>query len=328
MLLGINLQSANRVILVDSSWNPAVDLQAIFRCYRYGQTKPVFVYRLVAHGSMEEKVYRKQVDKQALSSRVVDAKTPESHFNKAEMEKLMVFEDDNGAVAAIEEFETILSTGSSDEVLRQLLRPLNERDMIASILDQGSLLKDNEEAHLSVEEKKQADEEYEAEENATKPRIPTIPQMLPPTQPDPYSAVGANNLPLPYQLTPSISSNQYPPGHYLSGQSQSLQQPSGQYQLAQYPFSQMIASSQKPFLPAMTGQKQAFTNNYPSSTRAAPNPYEPLAQPGPSAQSAVLEPTGWMPTPLPYRSYPVGNNSLQVLYPSQGGANTESIDKR
>ena len=59
--MGINLHSANRVIIFDSSWNPANDLQAIYRSYRYGQEKCVFVYRLLAAGSMEERIYRKQV---------------------------------------------------------------------------------------------------------------------------------------------------------------------------------------------------------------------------------------------------------------------------
>jgi len=54
--LGINLMAANHVIIYDSDWNPQVDLQAMDRAHRIGQTKEVLVYRLITQHTCEEKI--------------------------------------------------------------------------------------------------------------------------------------------------------------------------------------------------------------------------------------------------------------------------------
>ncbi|XP_058447981.1 uncharacterized protein LOC131428230 [Malaya genurostris] len=95
--LGINLVGANRVIILDTSWNPAIDQQGIFRVYRLGQEKTCYVYRLLALHTMEEKVYSRAVTKQAMSHRVADKKQVDRNFNMAELEELYHFERANMA---------------------------------------------------------------------------------------------------------------------------------------------------------------------------------------------------------------------------------------
>jgi len=64
---GLNLTAADAVILYDPWWNPAVEAQAIDRAHRLGQHKPVFVYRMIATGTIEEKILALQQRKAALA---------------------------------------------------------------------------------------------------------------------------------------------------------------------------------------------------------------------------------------------------------------------
>ena len=61
--VGLTVTAATRVIVLDPSWNPATEAQAVDRVHRIGQTKPVHVYRLVTCGTVEEKAYRNQIVK-------------------------------------------------------------------------------------------------------------------------------------------------------------------------------------------------------------------------------------------------------------------------
>ncbi|XP_069609142.1 DNA excision repair protein ERCC-6 isoform X1 [Ranitomeya imitator] len=69
--LGVNLTGANRVVIYDPDWNPSTDTQARERSWRIGQKKEVTVYRLLTAGTIEEKIYHRQIFKQFLTNRVL-----------------------------------------------------------------------------------------------------------------------------------------------------------------------------------------------------------------------------------------------------------------
>ena len=68
--LGLNLQQANWVVLFDSDWNPQVDVQAMDRAHRIGQTRPVKVFRLVTRNSVEERIVERAMHKLFLDAMV------------------------------------------------------------------------------------------------------------------------------------------------------------------------------------------------------------------------------------------------------------------
>jgi superfamily II DNA or RNA helicase len=69
--LGLNLTAAEYVFLLDPWWNPAVEAQAIDRAHRIGQERPVFAYRLLAQGTVEEKILELQASKRKLVEAVI-----------------------------------------------------------------------------------------------------------------------------------------------------------------------------------------------------------------------------------------------------------------
>ncbi|KAI0404098.1 DNA repair protein rhp54 [Xylaria palmicola] len=89
---GLNLIGANRLVLFDPDWNPAADQQALARVWRDGQTKDCFVYRFIATGTIEEKIFQRQSHKQSLSSCVVDsAEDVERHFSLDSLRELFQY---------------------------------------------------------------------------------------------------------------------------------------------------------------------------------------------------------------------------------------------
>lgn len=111
---GINLIGANRLVLFDPGkrlqvflaratrslnlsipdWNPAADQQALARVWRDGQKKNCFVYRFIATGTLEEKIFQRQAHKQALSACVVDDnEAAERHFSRDNLRQLFDYKE-------------------------------------------------------------------------------------------------------------------------------------------------------------------------------------------------------------------------------------------
>ena len=87
--VGLNLIGGNRLILVDPDWNPATDEQAMARIWREGQPKPVWIYRMISTGTIEEKIYQRQMRKLALSRSIVDESMAEKrNFTSDELKRL------------------------------------------------------------------------------------------------------------------------------------------------------------------------------------------------------------------------------------------------
>ena len=87
---GLNLTAADVVIHYDPWWNPAVENQATDRTHRIGQDKPVFVYKLVVQGTVEERMLELQQRKKTLAAWIYDgAGSAPATLEAADIERLL-----------------------------------------------------------------------------------------------------------------------------------------------------------------------------------------------------------------------------------------------
>jgi len=163
---GLNLIGGNRLVLFDPDWNPAVDKQAAARCWRDGQKKRCFTYRFLATGTVEEKIFQRQLSKEGLQS-VVDDKeqvnalstkdlrnlfklrqgTPSDTHDKLKCERCNIISDDAEArekkvlpkklVACRELLEEIMKM----EDASKFLKPLNPEEDGVSVEQYQKLVK-------------------------------------------------------------------------------------------------------------------------------------------------------------------------------------------
>lgn len=85
--IGLNITSANKVVVVDPNWNPSYDLQAQDRAYRIGQVRDVEVFRLISAGTIEEIVYARQIYKQQQANIGYTASTERRYFSGVQEKK-------------------------------------------------------------------------------------------------------------------------------------------------------------------------------------------------------------------------------------------------
>lgn len=97
--LGTNLTGADRIIIFDPDWNPSTDLQARERAWRLGQNKPVKIYRLMTEGTIEEKIYHRQIFKQFMTNKVLKDPKQRSSYDLSDLYDLFSFNTGGDAAA-------------------------------------------------------------------------------------------------------------------------------------------------------------------------------------------------------------------------------------
>ncbi|KAG8676657.1 DNA repair protein rhp26 [Fusarium poae] len=97
--LGTNLTGADRIIIFDPDWNPSTDLQARERAWRLGQKKPVKIYRLMTEGTIEEKIYHRQIFKQFMTNKVLKDPKQRSSYDLSDLYDLFSFNTGKDASA-------------------------------------------------------------------------------------------------------------------------------------------------------------------------------------------------------------------------------------
>lgn len=92
--LGVNLTGADRVIIYDPDWNPSTDIQARERSWRLGQKREVEIYRLMSAGTIEEKIYHRQIFKQFLTNKVLKDPKQRQTFQMSDLHDLFTLGGD------------------------------------------------------------------------------------------------------------------------------------------------------------------------------------------------------------------------------------------
>ncbi|KAL1840477.1 hypothetical protein VTJ49DRAFT_429 [Mycothermus thermophilus] len=115
--VGLNITSANKVVVFDPHWNPSYDLQAQDRAYRIGQVRDVDVFRLVSAGTIEEIVYARQIYKQQQANIGYSASSERRYFKGVQQ--------DSTRKGEIFGLKNLFSFHADQVVLREIVNKTN-----------------------------------------------------------------------------------------------------------------------------------------------------------------------------------------------------------
>jgi len=115
--LGINLTSADIVVLYDSDWNPQADLQAMDRAHRIGQTKQVYVFRFITENSVEERMLERAAQKLRLDQLVIQQ--GRTQINKAANKEELMEMVTHGADKIINSTDHLMIDDDIEEIIQR-----------------------------------------------------------------------------------------------------------------------------------------------------------------------------------------------------------------
>ncbi|KAJ6644784.1 hypothetical protein lerEdw1_013549, partial [Lerista edwardsae] len=178
--VGLTLTAATRVVIFDPSWNPATDAQAVDRVYRIGQKKNVVIYRLITCGTVEEKIYRRQVFKDSLIRQTTgDKKNPYRYFTMQELRELFTLEDTQSSATQLQLQSLHATQRKTDSQLDEHIAylhslaifGLSDHDLIYTHEAVHEDEAENEEAHKYIEHRVQKAQELVQLESQLKDQL-------------------------------------------------------------------------------------------------------------------------------------------------------------
>ncbi|KAI1778111.1 P-loop containing nucleoside triphosphate hydrolase protein [Hypoxylon cercidicola] len=123
--VGLNITSANKVVIMDPHWNPSYDLQAQDRAYRIGQVRDVEVYRFISTGTIEETTYARQIYKQQQANIGYNASNERRYFKGVQQ--------DSERKGEIFGMQNLLTYHGDESVLRDIVNKTNIAEAKAGV---------------------------------------------------------------------------------------------------------------------------------------------------------------------------------------------------